>query len=164
MEQKEAEYEKLLASAVLEQQQLTETLKEKAAEYERARREQMEDKESFHDAQTLFESEVETLKRKIEEQENLMEKRKLEKELCEAEELKTELERQRIEEEDAAFAYSQRIEQELEKKTRRKEKMRDGVAILGVVAGVVSAVTGIATMNPALVSMGASMVGGSLAS
>ncbi|KAM0185383.1 hypothetical protein ACHAPA_012352 [Fusarium lateritium] len=164
MEQKEAEYEKLLASAVLEQQQLAETLKEKAAEYERARREQMEDKESFHDAQTLFESEVETLKRKIEEQENLMEKRKLEKELCEAEELKTELERQRIEEEDAASAHSQRIEQELEKKMRRKEKMRDGVAILGVVAGVVSAVTGIATMNPALVSMGASMVGGSLAS
>jgi hypothetical protein len=40
--------------------------------------------------------------------------------------------------------------------------MRDGVAILGVAAGVVSTITGIATMNFSLIAMGALMVGGSV--
>ncbi|KAM0369796.1 hypothetical protein ACHAPY_010974 [Fusarium culmorum] len=59
MEQKEAEYEKLLASAMSEQKQLAAALKEKAAEFERARLEQLEDEESFQEAQAEFASEVE---------------------------------------------------------------------------------------------------------
>ncbi|KAJ4138390.1 hypothetical protein NW768_002214 [Fusarium equiseti] len=164
MEQKEAEYEKLLAAAISEQNQLTAALAIKAAEFERARLERLEDEESFKEAQAEFGSEVESLKQRIKDQEDMMEQRILEAELKAAEELREELEKQRIEEERIALAKKQRIEQDLQKKQRRKEKMRDGVAILGVVAGVVSAITGIATMNPGLIAMGASMAGGSMSS
>jgi hypothetical protein len=50
MEQREAEYEKRLAAAMSEQQQLTAVLEEKAAEYALARREQIEDDESFKES------------------------------------------------------------------------------------------------------------------
>ncbi|KAK6713554.1 hypothetical protein SNK04_004519 [Fusarium graminearum] len=73
MEQKEAEYEKLLAGAVSEQKQLAAALQEKAAEFERVRLEQLEDEESFQEAQAEFASEVESLKQKIKDQENKME-------------------------------------------------------------------------------------------
>ncbi|KAH7184576.1 uncharacterized protein B0J16DRAFT_355286 [Fusarium flagelliforme] len=161
MEQKEAEYEQRLAAAVSEQQKLTAALEEKAAEYARTRREQMEDEESFKEAQEHFATEVENLKKKIKDQESLMEQRRLEQELKEADELKAELEKQRIDEEKAAAMHEEKLRIQLQKKARRKEKMRDGVAILGVVAGVVSAVVGVATMNPGLIAMGASMAGGS---
>ncbi|GKU13647.1 unnamed protein product [Fusarium langsethiae] len=161
MEQKEAEYEQRLAAAMSEQQKLTAALEEKAAEYVRACREQMEDEESFKEAQEQFATEVENLKKKIKDQESLMEQRRLEQELKEAEELKAELEKQRIGEEKEAAMHEEEVRLQLQKKARRKEKMRDGVAILGVVAGVVSAVVGVATMNPGLIAMGASMAGGS---
>jgi len=127
---------------------LTAALEEKAAEYALARREQMEDEESFKEAQTHFATEVKSLKKKIEDQENMMKQRTVEQEVKEAEELKAELEKQRINEENAAVMHEERVRLQLQKKTRRKEKMRHGVAILGVVAGVVSAVVGVATLNP----------------
>ncbi|RFN48651.1 hypothetical protein FIE12Z_7117 [Fusarium flagelliforme] len=161
MEQKEAEYEQRLAAAMSEQQQLTAALEQKAAEYAVARREQMEDEASFKEAQADFATEVKSLKKKIADQENMMEQRRLKQELKEAEELKAELEKQHIDEEKAAAMHEERVRLQLQKKARRKEKMRDGVAILGVVAGVVSAVVGVATLNPGLIIMGASMAGGS---
>ncbi|RBR20355.1 uncharacterized protein FIESC28_05319 [Fusarium coffeatum] len=135
--QKEAEYEQRLAAATSEQQQLIAAFEEKAAEYALARREQMEDEESFKDAQAHFATEVESLEKRIKDQEDLMEQRRLEQELKEAEELKAELEKQRIDEEKTAAMHEENVTLQLEKKARRKEKMRDGVAILGVVAGVV---------------------------
>ncbi|OBS23312.1 hypothetical protein FPOA_03861 [Fusarium poae] len=164
VEQKEAEYKKLLAAATLEQQQLTAALEEKAAEFERARLEQLDDEESFQTAQAEFASEVEILKQKLKDQENMMEQQKVEAELRAAEELKAELEKQRVDEENAAILKKQKIEENLRKKERRKQKMRDGLAIQGVVAGVVSAATGVATMNPGLMALGAVMVGGSMSS
>ena len=129
---------------------MTAALEEKAAEYAIARREQM-DEESFKEAQEHFTTEVESLKKKkIKDQEDLMEQRRLEQELKEAKELKAELEKRHIDEEKAAAMHGERVRLQLEKKARRKEKMRDGVAILGVVAGVVSAVVGVVTMNPGL--------------
>ncbi|KAI1071787.1 hypothetical protein LB507_005469 [Fusarium sp. FIESC RH6] len=142
MEQKEAEYEQRLAAVMSEQQQLTAALEEKAAEYALARREQMEDEESFKEAQAHFATEARAGTEK-------------------AEELKAELEKQRIGEEKAASKHEEEVRLQLQKKALRKEKMRDGVAILGVEAGVVSAVVGVATMNPGLIAMGASMAGGS---
>ncbi|KAL6918254.1 hypothetical protein FSST1_009749 [Fusarium sambucinum] len=162
VKQKEAEYEKLLAAAISEQQQLTAALEEKAAEFERARLEQLEDEQSFQEAQAEFDSEVESLKQKLKEQEDMIEQQKLKAELKAAEELKVELEKQRKEEETIAILKKQKIEDDLRKKERRKQKMRDGLAILGVVAGVVSAAAGVATMNPGLIAMGAVMVGGSM--
>ncbi|CAF3488594.1 unnamed protein product [Fusarium graminearum] len=164
MEQKEAEYEKLLAGAVSEQKQLAAALQEKAAEFERVRLEQLEDEESFQEAKAEFASEVESLKQKIKDQENKMEQQKLEAELKAAEDLKAELEKRRIEEEKAAMVNTQKIDQDLKKKERRKQRMRDGMAILGTVAGVASAIAGVATMNPALIGMGASMAAGSMSS
>ena len=136
-------------------------MEQKEAEYALARREQMEAEESFKESQAHFTTEVENLKKKIKDQDNLMEQRKLEQELKEAEELKAELEKQRINEEKAASIHEENVRLQLQKKARRKEKMRDGVAILGVVAGVVSAVPGVTTMNPGLIAMGATMAGGS---
>ncbi|KAM0228903.1 hypothetical protein ACHAPO_010427 [Fusarium lateritium] len=163
VKQKEAEYEKLLAASISEQQQLTAALEEKAAEFERARLEQLEDEQSFQEAQAEFDSEVESLKHlKLKEQEDMIEEQKLKAELKAAEELKVELEKQRKEEETIAILKKQKIEDDLRKKERRKQKMRDGLAILGVVAGVVSAAAGVATMNPGLIAMGAVMVGGSM--
>ncbi|KAK6710005.1 hypothetical protein SNK05_004482 [Fusarium graminearum] len=147
-----------------EQKQLAAALQEKAAGFERARLEQLEDEESFQEAQAEFASEVESLKQKIKNQENKMEQQKLEAELKAAEDLKAELEKQRIEEEKIAMANTQKIEQDLKKKEQRKQWMRDGMAILGTVAGVASAIAGVATMNPALIGMGASMATGSMSS
>uniref|UniRef100_A0A4E9D681 G domain-containing protein n=1 Tax=Gibberella zeae TaxID=5518 RepID=A0A4E9D681_GIBZA len=164
MEQKEAEYEKLLTGAVSEQKQLAAALQEKAAEFQRARLEQLEDEESFQEAQAEFAYEVESLKQKIKDQDNKMEQQKLEAELKAAEDLKAELEKQRIGEEKTAMVNTQKIEQDLKKKERRKQRMRDGTAILGTVAGVASAIAGVATMNPALIGTGASMTAGSMSS
>ncbi|KAM0418242.1 hypothetical protein ACHAPD_004599 [Fusarium lateritium] len=77
VERKEAEYKKLLAVAITEQQQLTAALKGKAAEFERARLEQLEDEESFQEAQAEFTSEVQSLRQKLKDQEDMMEQQKL---------------------------------------------------------------------------------------
>ncbi|KAF4450875.1 GTP binding domain protein [Fusarium austroafricanum] len=130
MEQKTAEYEKLLATAMSEQQQLTEALKQNEVEYARARRQQLEDEESFQEAQDHFNSEVEALKGQIQDQgKELEEKKRLEKELQVAQELQVELEKQQLEEEHAAHLEQQEIEKRLEKKRKRKERMRDGLAV-----------------------------------
>ncbi|KAM0562956.1 hypothetical protein ACHAPJ_001799 [Fusarium lateritium] len=164
MEQKTVEYEKLLATSISEQQQLADALKQKEVEYAQALRQRLQDEESYKEAQTQFDFKIKALRRQIEDQGSAIEQRnQLEAELRAAQELQAELKKQRLEEEYAASMQQQAIEEQVAKKKKKKERMRDGMMIVGVLAGVVSAVAGVATMNPGLIAMGTSMVGGSLA-
>ncbi|KAH7002414.1 P-loop containing nucleoside triphosphate hydrolase protein [Ilyonectria destructans] len=162
MEEKTAEYERLLTGAVDEQRQLTEALAKKEAEFERARRERAEDEETFREAQAHFKTEAEVLKLKIEDQECATEqKKKLEEELRSVKELQEELKKQQREDEEAAATRKQEIGAEMERKSEKRQKTKDVLGLLGVLAGVGTAAAGMMTMNPALMSLGGLMASSS---
>ncbi|KAJ3531884.1 hypothetical protein NM208_g8682 [Fusarium decemcellulare] len=189
LNQKSAEYEQLLTGARDEQRRLADALAQKEAEYERARRARSEDEKMFREAREHFTAEVEALKRRIEEKEKARaeakrkqraaeekrkaeeeerkakeaeeQQRKLKEEMQSVLELQEELRRQQREEQEAAARRHRAIQAQMESQRQRKQSKQEAMGLLGVIAGVGTAAVGFMTLNPGLVSVGASIASGS---
>ncbi|KAH6889675.1 P-loop containing nucleoside triphosphate hydrolase protein [Thelonectria olida] len=185
LEQKTAEYERLLSGVLEEQRRLAEELEKKQAEFERAQRDRSDDEETFREAQEHFAAEVASLNKKIQEQERIQaeaerrrvvqeetqkaleeerraraaeeQQRALNEEMQSVKELREELQRQQRAEEEEAVRRRQAMQAQMEQQRRRKQQQKSVVGFLGVMAGIGTAAAGFATLNPALVSIGAGM-------
>ncbi|KAM5343458.1 hypothetical protein ACJ41O_011995 [Fusarium nematophilum] len=160
MEEKTAEYGRLLSAAVDEQRRLGEALTKKEAEYEKERQARAEDEETSRDAEAYLMADLTCLKRKMEEKEGTEEQRRVIKEEMQlVKELQEELRHQQKGEIDEAARRKGEMEADIQARKDRRESMKHSLGLLGVLAGLGTMVLGVTTMNPALVGMGVSMTG-----